>query len=261
MESFLKLYEKVFPHEIQELRDVSGNFVKHPVFRKLNTIENIRTYAEYQVWCVWDFMSVMKYMQNAILSSSTLWLPPVKPNAGSAFYKLIESEETDVGYMDGEQNRASHFQSFILAMKQMGADVSKINHFVELLKVGSELDNALITAGASEKTSQFIITNQQLSKASGLNAIALIMLLRENFLPLVFEVTLENLNESEQLELFIWYHKRHIFLDTNVHGPLSIQIIKEFLTEPNSVLNGVKACISSLNARYDLLDEINNNLK
>jgi hypothetical protein len=190
-----------------------------------------------------------------------MWLPPKKPNAGASFYKLIESEETDLGHKEGGLNRASHFQSFYASMKQMNADTSKIDKFIELIRNGSDLSNALNQAGASEKVKHFLLTNRQLITENAYNAISLITLTRENFLPAVFKSLMKNVEEEKQIELFVWYHKRHIHLDTVLHGPLSEQIYNEYIFEDEDIKQSIVASIKSLNARNELLNEINQHLK
>jgi len=95
---------------------------------------------------------------------------------------------------------------------------------------------------------------------SPLNAIALLTLTRENFLPAVFNSLMTNVFEDKNNELFVWYHKRHIYLDTFIHGPLSIQIYREYFKSKTLIKQSILCSIESINARKELLDEINEKL-
>jgi len=260
MKEIISNLKSEFPDEIQTLIKVSEDVINHPMFKKLNNIYNIKKYSEFQIWCVWDFMSILKQVQNFIFCNDILWLPPENPNAGAAFYRLIESEETDLGFKGGDLNRASHFQSFRAAMQELNADTKNIDNFLELIKTGKTLPEALNKSGASPQTKSFLLTNNHLIKQSPYNAIALITLTRENFLPAVFKSLLSYVNENEKIELFVWYHKRHIYLDSVLHGPLSIQIFNEYFTNKLLIKQSIIASIESLKARNELLNEINEQL-
>ncbi|MEQ8473298.1 MAG: DUF3050 domain-containing protein [Marinoscillum sp.] len=261
MDNIVKNIKKYSPKETDALLQTVNNVVQHPVFKKLNSLDNVIKYSEFQIWCVWDFMSILKCAQNFIFNNDILWSPPSNPNAGSAFYKLIESEETDLGFRNDKLNRASHFQSFILAMNQMGADTSGINNFLKFIQSGNSLEEALNKSSASEKTQEFLITNNQLINKSPLNALALMTLTRENIIPSVFNSLMNNIQKSDKIEKFIWYHERHIHLDMVLHGKLSFFIFNEFFNATDLIKESIEASILSLNARIQLLNEINNKLK
>jgi len=261
MNQIFENIKDTFPKEMQEFEVASNNIVNHKMFKNLNNLENIKIYSEFQIWCVWDFMSILKKVQNLIFTNDIMWLPPKNPNVGAAFYKLIESEETDLGHKSGDLNRASHFQSFLASMKQMGADTTKIDNFIEYVREGLELETALTKAGASEKTKKFLLTNRELIEESPYNAISIITLTRENFLPAVFKSLMSNVKEEDKIELFVWYHKRHIHLDTVLHGPLSELIFNEYVNNDKLIKESILTSIKSLNARNELLSEINQHLK
>ncbi len=260
--SFLDEYvETRYPMEYAEFVKVTQSIVNHQVFEKLNSVENIRIYTEFQVWCVWDFMSILKSVQTQIFSNDILWLPPDNPSLGARFYELIATEETDNSPGGEEDERLSHFQSFVLAMKQMKGNTRQIERFLDELKSGNDLHSALNNVQAPQSVVDFLMLNHQLITEDPLNGVSLLSLTRENFLPAVFRSLMQFVSRKEDVGLFIWYHQRHIELDEKLHGPIADSIYKEFINTDERILTGLNASILSLKGRFALLQEIERNLK
>jgi len=255
-----KIVER-FPKEVLEFDEAAKRIINHKMFKRLNTIDNIAIYAEFQIWCVWDFMSILKRVQNLIFSNDIIWIPPRNPELGYDFYRLISTEETDIAPKESTNKRASHFHSFIAAMNQMGADTTRINNFLNELRKGNSLKDSLEKVKANEKIIEFLMLNNKLIISNPLNSVSLLTLTRENFLPAVFKSIMNNIEEASNISLFIWYHKRHILLDEGIHGPISDLIYNEFIVDDNQIHDSLIASTNSLNARNELLNEISRHLK
>jgi hypothetical protein len=258
MEEIIKTYQTDFPIETQALRQIASDIENHDVFRKLNNIHNIRIYSEYQIWSVWDFMSILKCVQNFIFTNDILWLPPINPYVAHLLYSILDTEETDKGDDKGE-TFASHFQSFIAAMKQINADLGPIDRFLTSIKEEKNFEKAVEAAPIPKGPKEFLQINHAIIKESPLNALALITLTREHFLPSVFTSLLKYLDpkDEDDVSLFIWYHKRHIELDRDTHAPMSLKIFKEYFTNNAWIKKGLSVSIESLNARWRALNEVN----
>ena len=48
---------------------------KHPVFRSVTTLPRLRVFMEHHVYPVWDFMSLLKNLQNNFAPHGSPWLP------------------------------------------------------------------------------------------------------------------------------------------------------------------------------------------
>ena len=67
---------KILPSsQLEKIDDITKKLVNHPLYYSITTLPDLRIYMEYQIWCVWDFMALIKSIQVHFLSSSILWLP------------------------------------------------------------------------------------------------------------------------------------------------------------------------------------------
>jgi len=54
--------------------------VRHPIYRSLHTLEDLRVFMTHHVFAVWDFMSLLKYLQRHITSLDIpSWMPRGDP--------------------------------------------------------------------------------------------------------------------------------------------------------------------------------------
>jgi len=253
--------EQKFPKEFKEFTEITNSVIKHSLFGRLNTVENIRIYSEFQIWCVWDFMSILKVVQNLVFTNSTMWLPPKNTTLGYNLYRLLMTEETDRSHPNIAKQRTSHFELFIYAMQEMKADTSLIAEFIHHVRNGENLSIILKNLKVNQAVVKFLEINHSLIHQNPINAVALLSLTRENFLPAVFKAVVGHSNiNNKVIEPFIWYHKRHIQLDEGVHGPIANDLFNEYIVNDEEILLSLKSSIISLSARYDLLNEIENTL-
>ena len=97
---------------------------------------------EHHVFAVWDFMSLLKALQIKLTCARAPWHPPEDLLAARLVNEIVLAEETDL--IDGEIT--SHFQLYLNALEECGADPSTIGRFVGRIKSGDAVSVALITA-------------------------------------------------------------------------------------------------------------------
>ena len=101
--------------------------VNHPLYKKLNSVEDIAVMMEHHVYAVWDFMSLLKALQSLLTCTTSPWKPVGDGKIRQLVNSIVLEEESDV---DKENNPLSHYEMYIDAMKQCGANTSAIENFV-----------------------------------------------------------------------------------------------------------------------------------
>jgi len=204
----------------------------HPVYGAVQTLDDLRTFMSHHVFPVWDFMSLVKYLQGEIAPTRAPWAPLGNPNVRRFINELVIEEESDEAPPDGtgETSYTSHFELYGKAMAEVGASGETAR---ELSRRASEdgFDAALTAMGdrippASsafmQKTFSFIRTGKPHVAA------AAFALGREHIIAGMFRAFLAKMNIDEaDAPAFHYYLNRHVHLDEDFHGPLSLLMLRE----------------------------------
>lgn len=77
---------------------------KHPVYGAVRTLDDLRIFMSHHVFSVWDFMSVVKYLQQQIAPSAYPWKPRGHPSVRYFINQLVLEEESDQSLPDAQGN-------------------------------------------------------------------------------------------------------------------------------------------------------------
>src|SRR5437899_3201806 len=89
-------------------------------------ITNERLVMRAHVFCVWDFQSLLKALQRALTCVEVPWLPTPDREARRLINVIVLDEESDEEPGGGH---ASHFEVYLEAMRDCGADAGPIEGF------------------------------------------------------------------------------------------------------------------------------------
>jgi len=233
----------------------------HPLYYALHSIEDVRIYMNYQVWCVWDFMSLVKAIQQKVTCVSVPWLPPKDGNLAAYINEIVSSEESDIA-MDG--NHASHFETYLRAMHEAGADTNPIGSFIKHLQEEGDFETAIEASGAPKEAKAFVRTTINFAIGDLHQCVAAFCIGREELIPNMFTTLLgansdENTSDAvlndKRLATFRWYLERHIKLDSESHGPLSTRLFNSITgNDPTKREEALQSGLEALDARKKLLD-------
>ena len=81
---------------------------------------------EYHVYAVWDFMSLLKALQIELTCTTLPWKPVGDTKIRRLINSIVLEEESDV---DADGNPSSHYEMYLDAMIECGADTKKIESF------------------------------------------------------------------------------------------------------------------------------------
>ena len=243
--------------ESQELLALRKQIVNHPVFDRMKTLDDLIIFTEYHVWIVWDFMFLTKKMHAAVtggpncVHGGSIWLPPVNPQLAQFANEILLSEESDEA-----AGGKSHLQWYIDAMKQLGANSEPVEEYIKFLRGGHIMGSEF--KGPKESMDHFYHTmNICGTGIPPKYAVAVFCLARENLIPDMFKVAVETLYAKfpAQFTKLMEYMNRHIEVDGDDHGPMSIALLEHFYDESDfeSIHKVVK---ESLEHRLNVWDAI-----
>lgn len=226
--------------------------VNHALYKKLNSIEDIAVMMEYHVYAVWDFMSLLKALQSLLTCTTSPWKPVGDGKIRQLVNSIVLEEESDV---DKENNPLSHYEMYIDAMKQCGANTSAIESFVANVSA-TNIPSVNDGVDAFLKTTFDVIDSNETHKIASAFTFG-----REDLIPDMFTAIVDEYNTENNLDKFVYYLERHIELDGGEHGPLALELISNLCGDDDNKWKEVEeTAIACLVARKKLWDSILANL-
>jgi len=231
--------------------------LKHPIYKELQDLRDFTLFMEFHVFAVWDFMSLLKSLQIHLTGTTLPWVPASDPMAARLINDIVLAEETDENPNGGY---CSHFELYLLAMKEAGASTEKIELLIGHLKSGTSFSEALKMIDAPSFVQQFLECNYRMAIHGKAHEIAASFTLgREELIPDLFQQLVNKLTQvnPEQLATLAYYFERHIHLDSDEHGPQALRMVA-LLTDndPIKIKEAENAGREALEARRILWDGI-----
>src|SRR6218665_3921351 len=94
----------------ENLQPLKDQLLQHSLYEKVKTIEDLHTFLECHVYAVWDFMSLLKALQQKLTCTTTPWFATKNPETRYLINEIVLAEETDLT-LDGK--RLSHFEMYL----------------------------------------------------------------------------------------------------------------------------------------------------
>ena len=248
-----------FPLEnIQKLRKELAN---HPIYTAITDINDLTIFMQHHIYSVWDFMSLVKYLQNQIAPTETPWLPFGDIQVRRFINDIVLGEESDEGIPldDGTKTYTSHFNLYMQAMEEVKVGSSKlIREFV--YKVASHsLSKAKQTIPIPFAAEKFMDTTFNFIYSDKPHVIAAAFALgREHIIPKMFRALLKNMNITQkEASVFHYYLTRHIELDGDRHGPMSMRMLELLCANDTiKIAEAEEAALYAIRARIKFWDGV-----
>jgi hypothetical protein len=235
--------------------DIRRQIEGHALYRDIQSVEDLRCFMQMHVFAVWDFMSLLKSLQNSLTSVSIPWVPSPYPTSCRLINEIVLGEESDT-YRDGHR---SHFEIYLEAMREAGADTGPIRSLMAELRDGSPLEEALGTAAVPEAAQIFVRSTFSAIHPDKPHVTAAAFTFgREDLIPAMFLKIVRDLRLGfAGLAEFEYYLERHIEVDGDSHGPMALRMLEDLCGEDESRwTEAADAARNALEARLKLWDAI-----
>ncbi len=231
---------------------------QHPIYAELKDIDDLRVFMTHHAFSVWDFMSLIKYLQGKLAPVQVPWVPQGNPAVRYFINQLVLEEESDTIEGSNGPSYSSHFEFYCQAMHEIGADGENPRRFVALVQEQG-LDAALYSDLVPLPSRYFTETTFCFIREDKPHAVAAALAVgREHLIPEMFRSLLARMAINEQdAPAFHYYLNRHIHLDEDFHGPLSISMLDQLCNDdPERIEEAVIAAEEAICARIRFWDGV-----
>ena len=237
------------------LAPFQARLAAHPLYASIRTPAHLRLFMQSHVFAVWDFMSLLKALQSRLTCTSVPWVPTAFPESRRFINEIVFGEESDL-YAG---RPISHFELYVQAMQEFGADTASISALVASITPSTSVHAFRTPAGAPDEACRFVETTFTLIRSASLPALAAAFTFgREDAIPTIFRALVRELDQRENnLTKFVWYLERHIEVDGEDHGPLSLRMIEDLCGTDDQLWGEAgDAAAQAIEARLDLWNGI-----
>jgi hypothetical protein len=233
----------------------------HPIYNIFHTIKDLHIFMEAHVFAVWDFMSLLKVLQNKLTCTQIPWIPNQYQRSARFINEIVLGEESD-RYSNAF---LSHFEIYLQAMRECGASISAIETLLNLLRKNVPWNKALSLCNAPKSAQNFVEKTFSIVHGDQLHGIAAAFTFgREDVIPEMFREFIHKQNDclKQKLKTLHWYFERHINIDADEHGPMALEMMKEICgSDLTKWKEAEDSAETAIRARINLWDNIVDSIK
>jgi hypothetical protein len=240
------------------LRNLRQRLNKHPIYSAVDSLPRLRCFMQHHIYSVWDFMSLVKAMQAVVAPTGHPWMPGKDTTLRRFINDLVLGEESDEWPQHGQTSYISHFELYQQAMLEVGAGIKHSNQFLQIVD-SLGIDAALAANIAPPAAREFMRTTFD-CLASGKPHVVMASLAvgREHIIPDMFRALLRDMAiEESAAPAFHYYLHRHVHLDEDHHGPMSLRLLETLCAgDAQRIAEAQAAAESAIAARIAFWDGV-----
>ena len=229
----------------------------HPVYSNIKDLESLKKFTSVHVFAVWDFMSLLKSLQISLTSVTLPWIPVGSAQTRYLINEIVLGEESDV---DEHGQRMSHFELYLKAMHQMGADTKPIYSLMKGIYAGKSIEQAIDQFNISENIQHFLKYTFDIAQHAPAHIKAAVFTFgREDLIPAMFIKFLKEMESDhpDKISTFKYYIERHIEVDGDHHSHLAINMVSELCGDDYTKWDeATRAAKQALEMRYLLWEAV-----
>ncbi|TPN86728.1 DUF3050 domain-containing protein [Aquimarina algicola] len=246
---------------IKELEPLRLQLATHPLYTEIEEIEDVRVFMENHVFAVWDFMSLLKSLQLHLTTTDIPWIPSKNPKVRRFVNEIVLGEESDI---DQSGKSVSHFEMYLDAMKEAGANTVQIDTLINHISNHGTIENGIASLSVIDEVKDFMKFTFQVIETRKPHIIAAVFTFgREDLIPDMFIELVKNIgnNSTSGLGQLVYYLERHIELDGDEHGPLSLEMVTSLCEQKEDWDEALQYSKIALEKRIALWKGIHKTLK
>ena len=211
----------------QEIAPLKALLLAHPLYKTVRSVSDFRCFMEQHVFAVWDFMCLLNSLQRELTCIDVPWKPVGNASTRRFINEIVLGEESDI---DEQGKVISHYELYLTAMREIGANTDQIDKFYNLVCSGVSVKTALKQVNINKETTDFVIFTMDIVGSGEPHKIASVFtfgredLIPEMFIEIVRELRTQGHSNLTTLE---YYLQRHIDIDGDEHGPISLRMVEE----------------------------------
>ncbi|MDB5112300.1 MAG: hypothetical protein JWR67_3414 [Mucilaginibacter sp.] len=212
---------EILKTQIEPLR---RQLTEHSLYKNIQSINELAIFMEHHVFAVWDFMSLLKSLQQNLTCTILPWMPVGNANTRYLINEIVTGEESDV---DEKGNRTSHFELYLRAMQQAGCRADAITALFKELSYGKSINKALADSNIPVAVRNFVQhTFDVIDTDKNYLQAAVFTFGREDLIPDMFISMVKELNDQlpGKVDVLLYYLERHIEVDGDHHSQLAYQM-------------------------------------
>ena len=246
---------------VQELEPLKDRLKNHSLYNNIKDVEDLKIFSNAHVYAVWDFMSLLKFLQIKLTSTSLPWFPSENNTTAKLINEIVAGEETDE---DQNANPMSHFEMYINSIQEFGLNTDEILNNINSLNKIESIEEDIDKLNIKEYVKNFLKFTFSVIKRGNVHEVASVFTFgREDLIPDMFIPLIEGINaKNNDLNKLIYYFKRHIEVDGDMHGPMSMEMLSYLCNDETKKISEASSISKeALLARISLWDGIENEIK
>ena len=241
-------------HVISDIKPLQEKLKHHSLYTSLTTMPSIFYFMSHHVYCVWDFMNLLKTLQRELTCVEVPWKPVLNPTTARLINEIALEEESDV--IDGKQT--SHFMYYVSAIRALNPENEYVDMFLRDLHDSTSYKELIEKPYIPSSVQTFLTFTYHSIQSSLLHTAATFTFGREALVPDLFLPIVSNpsVKAHPTLTAFVAYLERHIELDGDHHSELAYDMMKQLCKTKQDWLLVTEQAKATLKARLALWDAI-----
>jgi hypothetical protein len=246
----------------QQIEPLRAQLITHPLYQYIQTLDDLNIFMEHHAFAVWDFMSLLKALQQKLTCTQVPWIPVGNANTRYLINEIVTGEESDV---DEVGNRTSHFELYLRAIQQAGSNSYVIQSFLNELKAGKTISELLDAADVPVAANCFVKHTFDVIETDEAHIQAAVFTFgREDLIPDMFISMVKEISRQfpGKVDILLYYLERHIEVDGDHHSQLAYQMTAELCGNDDAKWQSATLAVeAALQARITFWDGIYNAIK